>query len=100
MGIVSKIYNGPSDWIVEKTSARSRRSFGFWTLILAIIGALFFGRVVFYVTLLSLLALIPNVTAETPVEHEDEDEKEPSYPTDSQPEPGVVDKLQELEDDR
>jgi hypothetical protein len=54
-----------------KFSARDRRAFGFWTLILAAVGALFFGREVLYVTILSVLALVPNFTAETPVEEED-----------------------------
>jgi hypothetical protein len=72
--LLSKIYNGPADLLVAKTSARSRRSFGFWTFALAIVGAIFFGTIVLYVTILSLLALIPNITAETPVENEEASE--------------------------
>lgn len=70
MTVVSKIYYGPSDWIVEKTNARDRRAFGFWTLVFSIIGAIFFGRTVLFVSILSIIALIPNVTSETPVEGE------------------------------
>jgi hypothetical protein len=46
--------------------------FGFWTLILAVAGAPFFGRAVLYVTVLSVVALIPNFASETPNEIEDE----------------------------
>jgi len=68
-----KFYHSPADFLVARTSARGRRSFGFWTLVFAGIGAIFYGKAVLYVTLLSLLALIPNITAETPVEAEDEE---------------------------
>lgn len=44
--------------------------FGFWTVILSTIGAIFFGREVLYVTVLSIVALIPNFSSETPVEEE------------------------------
>lgn len=44
--------------------------FGFWTIVASIIGALFFGRAVLYVTVLSIVALIPNFAAETPTEQE------------------------------
>lgn len=45
--------------------------FGFWTIIFSIVGAIFFGREVLYVTILSIVALIPNYASETPVETED-----------------------------
>lgn len=61
---------GPPDWLVNKFDSRDRRAFGFWTLILAAVGAVFFGREVLYVTILSVVALIPNFTSETPVEEE------------------------------
>jgi hypothetical protein len=70
-GVMGSMFYGPPDWLVAKFSARDRRAFGFWTLILAAVGALFFGREVLYVTILSVLALVPNFTAETPVEEED-----------------------------
>jgi hypothetical protein len=70
--MLSRIYYGPWDWLVTRTNARGRRAFGGWTLILAIIGAIFFGRAVLYVTFLSILALVPNVSSETPVEEEKE----------------------------
>jgi len=44
--------------------------FGFWTVVLSIVGAFFFGHAVLYVTVLSVLALIPNFSTETPVEEE------------------------------
>lgn len=69
--MMGRLYYGPPDWIVNKFSSRDRRAFGFWTLIIAAIGAFFFGRYVLYVTVLSVLALVPNFTAETPVEHEE-----------------------------
>jgi hypothetical protein len=56
---------------VEHTNARDRRTFGFWTLVIAVVGATFFGGKVLYVTILSILALMPNLTAETPVEEEE-----------------------------
>lgn len=71
--------------------------FGFWTIIAAIIGAVFFGRQVMYVTVLSVIALIPNFASETPVESEDEQETQ--FETDSWPEPSVVDKLNDQEQD-
>ena len=67
---MEKFYYGPPDWLVRKFSSRGRRAFGFWTVILAAIGAVFFGRAVLYVTILSVLALIPNYASETPVEEE------------------------------
>lgn len=60
----------PPNWIVAKFSSEDRRMFGFWTIVLAAIGAFFFGREVLYVTVLSIIALIPNFAAETPVEEE------------------------------
>ena len=47
--------------------------FGFWTIVLAAIGAVFFGNKVLYVTVLSIVALIPNYASETPVETEEEE---------------------------
>ncbi len=63
-------FYAPGDWIAHKTTARGRRAFGFWTLVLAVIGSVFFGRTVLWVTILSIIALIPNVSSETPVEEE------------------------------
>jgi hypothetical protein len=68
---VSKIIYGPPDWLVNKFNARDRRAFGFWVVIAAVIGTPFFGRLTMYVTILSVLALVPNYTTETPVESED-----------------------------
>ena len=67
-----RIFYGPPNWLVDKFTAEDRRAFGFWTIILSIVGAIFFGREVLYVTILSIVALIPNYASETPVETESE----------------------------
>lgn len=69
--MIGRIFFGPPDWLVSKFTSRDRRAFGFWTLILAAVGAVFWGREVLYVTILSILALIPNFSSETPVEEEE-----------------------------
>lgn len=66
-----QLFYGPPNWLVGKFSAEDRRMFGFWTIVLATVGAVFFGRAVLYVTVLSIIALIPNYASETPVETED-----------------------------
>lgn len=70
MRLIGRIVYGPPDWLVDRFDSRDRRAFGFWTLALAIVGALFFGREVLYVTVLSIIALVPNFSSETPVETE------------------------------
>jgi hypothetical protein len=70
--MIRRVLYGPPNWIVEHFSQEDRRMFGFWTLILAIVGSLFFGRAVLYVTVLSVVALIPNFASETPNEIEEE----------------------------
>jgi hypothetical protein len=70
--VIGRLIYGPPDYLVTKFSARERRTFGFWTAVIAIVLLPVFGRMVFYVSILSVLALIPNFTAETPVESEDE----------------------------
>ena len=65
------IYGLP-DWLVDKFDLLDRRAFGFWTFAPLIVGAVFFGRAVLYVTVLLIVALIPNFSSETPVETEDE----------------------------
>ena len=67
-----RIFYGPPNWLVDKFTSEDRRMFGFWTIIFATVGAIFFGREVLYVTILSIIALIPNYASETPVETEDE----------------------------
>jgi hypothetical protein len=69
--LVRHFFYGPPNWIVEKFTTEDRRMFGFWTIVFSIIGAIFFGREVLYVTILSIIALIPNFASETPVEEED-----------------------------
>ena len=66
-----RLLYGPPNWIVGRFTAEDRRMFGFWTIVFAIIGAIFFGRAVLYVTVLSVVALIPNFASETPAETED-----------------------------
>jgi len=67
---LKRIIYGPPDYLVKRFTSRDRRAFGFWTLLLAAIGAVFFGSEVLYVTILSVLALVPNFSSETPVEEE------------------------------
>lgn len=69
---IRPIWVGPGNWIVARWGVEDRRAFGFWTLAFAISGTPIFGRAVLWVTILSVLALIPNVTSETPVELERE----------------------------
>lgn len=68
--MIGRIYYGPWDWLVTVTDARSRRAFGGWTLVGACIGTVFFGTAVLWVSILSLVALVPNISSETPVEEE------------------------------
>ena len=44
--------------------------FGFWNVVIAAALAPFLGNRVWYVTILSVVALIPNFSTETPVEEE------------------------------
>lgn len=71
--MIRRILYGPPNWLVQKFDTEDRRMFGFWTIIVAAVGAIFFGRQVLYVTILSIVALIPNYASETPVETEDEE---------------------------
>jgi hypothetical protein len=61
----------PSDWLITKTDARARRAIGFWTIICSAIGAIFWGRTLLFLTIISILALVPNYLSETPVEKEE-----------------------------
>jgi hypothetical protein len=72
VAVITKILYGPPDWLVTKFDSRDRRMFGFWVIIFAAIGAFFFGTQVLYVTILSVVALIPNFSTETPVEEEED----------------------------
>lgn len=71
LAVIRRAVYGPPNYLVTKFCAEDRRMFGFWTIILAIVGAFFFGREVLYVTILSIVALIPNYASETPVETEE-----------------------------
>jgi len=68
--MIRRLLYGPPAWIVDHTSAEDRRTFGFWTFVLSVVTFPIFGRVVLYVSTLSLLALIPNFVSETPKEDE------------------------------
>jgi hypothetical protein len=68
--VIRAAWYGPPNWLVTKFSAEDRRAFGFWNVVTAAVGAVFFGNKVWYVTVLSVVALIPNYTTETPVEQE------------------------------
>lgn len=70
---MKRVLYGPPNWLVDRFSSEDRRMFGFWTIVASIVGAVFFGREVLYVTILSIVALIPNFASETPVEEEDEE---------------------------
>jgi len=69
--MIKKIFYSPPNWLVNKFSVEDRRAFGFWVIVFAIIGSIFFGKQVLWVTILSVIALVPNFTTETPVEHEE-----------------------------
>lgn len=62
---------GPPNWLVTKFSAEDRRMFGFWTIVFAILGTIMWGSEVLWVSILSVVALIPNYASETPVETEE-----------------------------
>ena len=68
---MKRLYYGPPNWIAKRYSVEDRRAFAFWAFLAAAVGAIFFGGLVWYVTALSVLALVSNFTAETPVESED-----------------------------
>jgi hypothetical protein len=67
---VRRVFYGPPNWVVTKFTAEDRRMFFFWTFVCACVLTVFFGRAVLYVTILSVLALVGNFSAETPVEEE------------------------------
>lgn len=67
---MKRLIYGPPNWLVVRFSAEDRRAFGFWTIVFAITGSFFWGQQVLWVTVLSVLALIPNYASETPVETE------------------------------
>lgn len=68
--MIKKIVYGPPDWFVDRFDSHDRRAMGFWIFIFSVIGTLFFGRAVLYVTIITVLGLIPMFTSETPVEEE------------------------------
>lgn len=69
--ILRKIWYGPSQWYIATFPADDRLAFASWTFILSAIFAPFLGNFVWYVTILSVLAIQSNVSAETPVKKED-----------------------------
>jgi len=71
--MIRRILYGPPNWLVAKFSSEDRRMFGFWTFVIAVVLSPWIGRAVLGVYALSVLALIPNFSSETPVEVEKED---------------------------
>jgi len=72
--LIRQVWYGPPNWLVTRFTSEDRRAFGFWNVVCAAIGAFFFGSKVWYVTVLSVIALIPNFSTETPTEEEDNKE--------------------------
>lgn len=68
-----KFLYGPPNWIAHRFTTEQRRMFAWWSFWVAVVLTPFFGRTVFFVTILSLLALTSNFSSETPVETEDND---------------------------
>jgi len=71
--MIHKIVYGPPNYLVTKFSAEDRRMFGFWCIMFSIVTFPFFGEYTRYVSILSIVALIPNYASETPVQLEEED---------------------------
>lgn len=57
----------PPKWIVSRFEQEDRMVFGFWTFVVAAGLTPVFGTKVLFVSILSVVALIPNFTSETPV---------------------------------
>jgi hypothetical protein len=70
---MKRILFGPPNWVAHRFSAEQRRMFAWWSFWVAVLLTPFFGRTVLFVTILSLLALTSNFSAETPVESEDDE---------------------------
>lgn len=68
--MIRRIVYGPPNYLNHRFTSEDRRAFGFWTLVAAIVGSFFFGQQVLWVTILSVVALVPNYTTETSVETE------------------------------
>ena len=60
---MKRLIYGPPNWFVTRFDAEDRRAFAFYLIVASIIGAVFFGGAVFYVTLLSIFALFSNFTS-------------------------------------
>jgi hypothetical protein len=65
-----QMYYGPPNWLVRKFNSEDRRAFGFWNVVVAAALTPIFGMRTMFVSILSVVALIPNFSAETPVEEE------------------------------
>ena len=68
-----RLLYGPPGWVVSKFGREDRQMFGFWTFVVALVLTPVIGTTVIGVYALSVLALIPNFTSETPVEIEGEE---------------------------
>lgn len=71
---MKRLFYGPPNWLVTRFTSEDRRAFGFWCVIFAAIGSVFFGGKVLWVTVLSVIALIPNFSTETPTEEEEQED--------------------------
>jgi len=76
---IRRVLYGPPNWLVVKFNAEDRRMFGFWSIVFAIVGSVVLRVLgvgdlwwLLWLTVLSILALIPNYASETPVETEDQ----------------------------
>ena len=75
--MIGRIYHGPGDWFSTRFSSRDRRSFGFWTFVLSVVGTIVLQVLgvrdaiwFLWLAVLSVFALYPNFSSETPVEIE------------------------------
>ena len=68
--MLGRIYYGPPEYLSRRYSAKDRRAFAFWSFVAAVVLSVWLGGYVWWVTVLSLLALIANFTGETPTEQE------------------------------
>ena len=70
--MIRRIFYGPPNWLVKKFNTEDRRMFGFWVVVVSACLTPFFGVYTLFVSILSVVALIPNFSTETPVEEEDQ----------------------------
>jgi hypothetical protein len=74
--VIRKIVCFLPNSIVKYVDVELRRAFGFYTLVFGITGLFLWGRVFLFISVLSVLALVPNYLSETPVKIEDKEDKD------------------------